>query len=106
MSPMHSFHDAHKGAAIAVRITPRSRKDEIAGILSDGTVKIRITAPPVDGKANQALIKFLSKILDVTEKEIDIIAGIKGKNKIISILDMDVSTLNQKILDAINNKKS
>lgn len=76
-------------------------KNEIYGILDDGTVKIRLTAPPVEGKANKELIKFLSKILDVPVSSIEIIAGQTGHDKIVSVLNLDSEQVQQKILENI-----
>jgi len=63
MAKFRSFnmHDGKVGSALAVRVLPRSSRNEIAGVMEDGTVKIRLTSPPVDGKANQALVEFLSE---------------------------------------------
>ena len=52
------LHDGKKGAALAIRVTPRASRNEIVEILSDGTVRIRLTAPPAEDKANQALVKY------------------------------------------------
>ena len=54
------------GVRLAVRVQPRSSKNMVSGEL-DGFLKIKLTAPPVDGEANQALIKFLSGLLDIPE---------------------------------------
>ena len=61
----YKLHDGKKGAAIAVRVTPRATKNQIIGALSDGTVKIHIAAAPTEGQANEKLIEFLSSILEV-----------------------------------------
>ncbi|MEJ2600298.1 MAG: DUF167 domain-containing protein [Anaerolineales bacterium] len=92
------LHDGKKGSALAVRVTPRARRNEIVEILSDGTVKIRLTSPPVEGKANAALVAFLSEVLEVPKSHIDIVAGATGRDKLVSILDMDASAVQQKIL--------
>jgi uncharacterized protein len=103
MAPRHfRMHDGKRGAALALRITPRASKNEIVEILSDGTVKVHLTAPPVDGKANEALLKFLSEILDVPISALDIVAGAGGRDKLISVTDMDAETLHKKILDHIS----
>src|SRR5450759_5220684 len=96
------LHDGKKGAALAVRVTPRASKNEIVDILSDGTVKIHLTAPPVEGKANAALLKFLSKVLDVSQKRLELVAGAGGRDKLISVSDMDADTLHKKIVDNID----
>lgn len=87
-----------RGSALAIRVTPRARKNEISEILSDGTIKIRLTAPPVEGKANKALVDFLSEVLDTSPSNIEIVAGASSRNKLVSILDMDSETTNEKIL--------
>ena len=91
------FQDGRRGSALAIRVTPRSRKNEVTQFLGDGTVKVKLTAPPIDGKANKALIKFLAEILDVKQSEIEIIAGEKGRNKLVSIYGLDSETVNRRI---------
>jgi hypothetical protein len=96
------LHDGKKGSALALRVTPRASKNEIVEILSDGTVKVHLTAPPVEGKANEALLKFLSEILDVPLSCLDIVAGAGGRDKLISVTDMDAAVLHKKILENIS----
>ncbi len=90
------------GAAIAVRVTPRMAKNEIYEILDDGTVKIRLTAPPVDGKANQALLEFLSKVLQVNTSNLEIIAGLTGRDKLVTVINMNAEQVQKQILLALN----
>lgn len=63
-----------------VKVQPKACKDEFTEIL-DGRIKIRITAPPVDGKANKHLIKYLSEIFSVPKNRILIKSGRNGCNK-------------------------
>lgn len=93
------FHDGKSGAAITVRVTPRARNNEIVEVLSDLTVKIRLTAPPVEGKANKALIEFLSDVLDMPKSKIEIVAGETGRDKIVSILEADSDAVHKKLLE-------
>ncbi|HEY58257.1 MAG TPA: DUF167 domain-containing protein [Anaerolineae bacterium] len=93
------FHDGRRGAALAIRVTPRARRNEVAEVLNDGTIRIRLTAPPVEGKANKALIQFLSKILDVPSSRISIVAGETGRDKLVSILDMEPEEAQRRILE-------
>lgn len=93
------LHDGKKGAALAIRVTPRMAKNEISEILNDGTIKIRLTAPPVDGKANEALIEFLAKILGINNSKIEIVAGLTGRDKLVTITDMDTETVHAKIIN-------
>ena len=73
-------------------------KNEVSEILDDGTIKIRLTAPPVEGKANDALIKFLATIMDVPRSSIDIIAGKTGPDKLVSIEGLESNIAQEKIL--------
>jgi uncharacterized protein (TIGR00251 family) len=58
-------------------------------ILEDGTVKVRLTAPPVEGKANKALIKYFSGIFKIPRSQIEILSGFKSRNKLVNIQGMD-----------------
>jgi uncharacterized protein (TIGR00251 family) len=95
--PYH-LHDGQKGAALAIRVTPRASRNEIVDILSDGTVKIRLIAPPVEGKANLALVEFLAEVLELPANRIEIVAGTTGRDKLVSVLDLDAETVHQRIL--------
>ncbi|HVN55362.1 MAG TPA: DUF167 domain-containing protein [Anaerolineaceae bacterium] len=92
------FHDGSTGAALTIRITPRASRNEISTVLDDGTVKIRLTAPPVEGQANEALVKFLGEVLDVAPSRIEIVAGQKGRDKLVTISGMDSTTLQERVL--------
>lgn len=96
------LHSGKSGAAIAVRVTPRMAKNEIYEILDDGTVKIRLTAPPVDGKANQALLEFLSKVLQVHLANLEIIAGQTGRDKLITVMNMTAEQVQERIIHHLN----
>jgi uncharacterized protein (TIGR00251 family) len=76
----------------------------VAGILDDGTVKIRLTSPPVDGKANRALIKFLAGLLDVKASQVEIVAGMTGRNKLIVINGIGAQYVDEKILNSISKQ--
>lgn len=69
---------------LLVRVQPKASKDEFAGIQEE-RLRIRITAPPVDGKANNHLIKFLAKAFGVAKSGIQIKAGETGRNKHVCI---------------------
>jgi len=101
MQRNYKLHDGKKGAAIAVRLTTRASKNQIVGALNDGTIKVRVTAAPTEGQANDELVKFLSDVLDVPKSRIEIVAGSTGRDKLISVLDMDAETLHKKIVENI-----
>jgi uncharacterized protein (TIGR00251 family) len=97
-SRSYHLHDGRRGAALAVRVTPRASRNEITEIQSDGTVKIRLTAPPVEGEANKALIEFLAGVLGVPPSNLDIVAGLSGKDKLVAVLDMDGEEVHQRLV--------
>ncbi len=92
------LHNGQRGSALAVRVTPRASRNEIAEVLDDGTIKVRLAAPPTDNEANDALLEYLSEILGVPKTQLDIVAGSVGRDKLISVVDMDVETAQQRIL--------
>jgi len=94
----YRLHDGKKGAALAVRVTPRASRNEIVEVQSDGTVKIHITAPAHEGKANEELIEFLAEIFGVPKSRIDIVAGANGRDKLISVLDIDAHEVHNRIV--------
>jgi len=71
---------------LKIRVAPRSSKNEIIK-MPDGTLKIKLHSPPVDGAANEALIKLLSEEYDTPKNRIEIIGGKKSKNKTVEILN-------------------
>jgi len=93
-----NLHNGKKGSALAVRVTPRASHNEIVELLEDGTIRVRLAAPPSDKEANEALINFLSEVLGVTKSRLDIVAGLAGRDKLISVVDMDAETVHQRIL--------
>jgi len=93
------LHRGKRGIALAIRVTPRAKKNEVTRVMDDGTIKIRLTSPPIEGKANQALIEYLSEILEVPKSKIEIVAGERARDKLISILDLDAESANRRILN-------
>jgi uncharacterized protein (TIGR00251 family) len=84
-SPKHKQTDLC--ATLAVRIQPRASKNGISR-MQDGSLKIRLTAPPVDGAANEALVKFLSDTLSVSQSKVEIVSGHTSREKRIKISGM------------------
>ncbi|MFA6047563.1 MAG: DUF167 domain-containing protein [Parcubacteria group bacterium] len=70
---------------IYIKVTPRSSKNEVTK-MSEGEYKVRITAPPVDGKANEMLIGVLSDHFKVAKSNISIVGGKSARTKIVDIL--------------------
>ena len=72
------------GISIAIKLQPRARKNAITGQVGDA-LKVSLTAPPVDGKANQACIEFFANLLKVPRSAVTIASGQSSRNKVIRI---------------------
>jgi len=92
------LHDGKRGVAMAVRVTPRASRNEVTAIQDDGTVKVRLAASPKGGDANDALVTYLAEVLGVSRSKIEIVAGETGRDKLISIIDMDKDELQNRLM--------
>lgn len=85
-----TVRDTPRGAQFALRVQPRASRNAFAGTMGDA-IKLAITAPPVDGKANQAVIEYLSDLFRVPKSSIVIVSGETGRNKLIAIRGMSAA---------------
>jgi uncharacterized protein len=76
----------------SVRLQPRASRNEIAG-LQGTSLKVRVTAPPVDGLANEALIELLSKALNTSRRNVCIVSGHTSRTKLIEISDASLESV-------------
>jgi uncharacterized protein len=74
---------------LRVRITPRARRDSLAGE-REGALLVRLTAPPVEGAANAALVRLIGKKVGLPPSAVLIVNGTKGRNKTVLLVGMDV----------------
>lgn len=86
-----------KGVRIDIRVAPRSSRDAVLGEHA-GALKIALTAPPVDGEANAALVAFLAKKLGVAAKQIRIVHGERGKTKLLEVEGIDETTARSRLV--------
>ena len=87
---------------MVIRVTPRAARDEVVGVREDGAIKIRLKAPPVEGRANQALINFLAKTLGASKSSIEIVSGASSREKRIRVASMPAAQareLLRKVMD-------
>ena len=85
------------GVAFAVRVVPRASKNEIVGVHGDA-LKIRLTAPPVEGKANEALSAFLAQRLGVRKSYVEIVAGATSRLKMIRVIGLSAQEVKERLL--------
>jgi len=73
-----------ESATVNIQVMPRASRAGVAGLLGDA-VRIRLTAPPLENRANEALVRFLSNLLDVPRPSVTIVAGMRGRKKIVRV---------------------
>ncbi len=81
---MLDIKEENNAVTIKVRVQPRSAKNQICGLMGDA-LKIKLTAPPVDGEANKELQQYLAKVFKVAKSQVEIISGLKGRSKTVRI---------------------
>jgi uncharacterized protein (TIGR00251 family) len=88
------------GAAFRVKVHPRARKNAITGIVGDA-LKVSLTAPPVEDRANDAVIEFLADVLRLPRSSITIAAGHTSRTKVVRIAGMTASSLEAKLAELL-----
>ena len=83
--PVSAIQKTAEGLVLRIHLQPRASKDEVAGLYGNA-FKIRITAPPVDGKANQHLIRFLARCFHVPKNRVSLLSGESSREKRIQII--------------------
>jgi uncharacterized protein (TIGR00251 family) len=96
VSIMEWIRETTKGILLPIRVVPRASKNEIQGV-HNNALKIRLQAPPVEGKANQALICFLSDVLNLPRVQISIASGKAGRDKVILIKGIAKNALRRQL---------
>ena len=84
---MVAIQNSPTGATFAVKVHPRAKKNAITGEVGDA-LKLSLTAPPADGKANEACIDFFAKLLKVPRSSVTIAAGQASRKKLIRVSDV------------------
>jgi hypothetical protein len=87
-----SVRESAGAITFAVRVHPRGKKDALTGTHGDA-LKLSLTAPPVEGRANQAVIEFFAKLLRLPRSSITIAAGQTSRNKVVRITGVTADTL-------------
>jgi uncharacterized protein (TIGR00251 family) len=88
-----------KGTVMSLKVTPRASVNRIEGLVGD-EIRVRLRAPPVDGKANEALVQFLCDVFHLSRSSVQLIGGLTGRHKKVLLADCSID----KILYIINNE--
>ncbi|MGH9852649.1 MAG: DUF167 domain-containing protein, partial [Blastocatellia bacterium] len=88
------------GISFAVRVQPRASKSGVVGEL-DGALKVRLAAPPVDGEANEELIRLLATLFAVPRQQITLISGQTSKNKLVRVGGVSIAEGEKVLAEAL-----
>ena len=93
---MIPIHDTAAGATFQVKVHPRAHKNAITGVLGEA-LKLALTAPPVEGRANEACIEFVAKFLNVPRSSVTIAAGESSRQKLIRVRGVRAAQVEEKV---------
>ena len=85
-----------QGLLLSVRVQPRAGRDGVAGLAGEA-LKVRLAAPPVDGKANEALLVFLARALGLRPRQVSLHRGETGRDKVVLIEGLDEASLRERL---------
>lgn len=97
MARKYELHSGQRGSALAVRITPRASRNQIVGVLDDGTIKVYLVSDPSEDELNTELLSYLAEVLGVPKSRVEVVAGESGRDKLVTVMDMDVETAQQRV---------
>ena len=87
---------------IRVHVSPGARKNQVVGMTTDGVIKIKISSPPVEGKANIGLVKYLSDVLNVPVSKIKIEHGEKSRDKLLRLSGISLEEASERLKKLIS----
>lgn len=91
-------------AVFSVRVVPGASSDKVCGI-SEGCLRVRVAAPPHDGRANRRLLKYLSKALVISGGKLEIASGEKARSKKIRVKNVDKALIEKKLARLCRDSK-
>jgi len=83
------YKKTKNGIMIEVKVEPRSSRRQITGVMDNNVLKVKLTAPPVEGSANEQLIELISEVTGVKKSFIKIIRGLSSKRKVVEITGVE-----------------
>lgn len=93
---MITIRESGGAVSFAVRVHPRANKNAITGEVGDG-LKLSLTTPPVEGRANEACIEFLAKFLNVPRSSVSIASGQTSRNKVIRVAGANRHSIEERL---------
>ena len=93
---MLNIHETSDEITVEIKVQPRASRNQIVGE-QEGMLKIKLTAPPVEGEANQALIDYLASVLNLPRRNVVLLKGESSRHKIVAIKGISKETFLKKI---------
>ncbi len=101
---MIPLHETAKGISFAVKVQPRARRNAIIGVMGD-SLKLALTAPPVEGRANEAVIEFFAQLFQIPRASVTIASGETSRNKVIRIAGLSRAEVEQRLAQELVRSK-
>ena len=98
---MIPVHETREGATFHVKVQPRAKKNAVTGEVGDA-LKLALTAPPVEGRANEACIAFLAALLNVPRSSVTIAAGESSRNKLVRVRGVSAGQVQQRLQEHLH----
>ena len=93
---MVTIHDTPSAATFVVKVHPRAKKNAITGELGDA-LKLSLTAPPIEGRANEACIEFIANLLKLPRSSVTIASGQNSRRKVIRVVGLSAEEVRERI---------
>ena len=93
---MIPIRDTDAGASFSVKVHPHARKDAVTGQVGDA-LKLSLTAPPAEGRANEACIEFLAELLQLPRSSVTIAAGHSSRNKVVRVRGLSAAQVEERL---------
>jgi len=97
---MFPVNESAKGVSFSIKVHPRARKNAITGAVGDA-LKLALTAPPVEGKANQSVIEFFADLFQIPRSSVTIASGESSRNKVVRISGLGRAAVEQRLAAAL-----
>ena len=100
---MVTIRESSTGVTFAVKVQPRARKNAITGVVGDA-LKLALTAPPIEGRANDAVIRFFADFFEIPRSSVTIASGARGRRKVIRVKDVSKQAIEDKLAENLRSE--
>ncbi|HKF23754.1 MAG TPA: DUF167 domain-containing protein [Candidatus Angelobacter sp.] len=88
--------ETSEGVTFNVKVHPRARKNAVTGVVGDA-LKLAVTAPPLEGRANQAVVEFFADLFEIPRASVTIASGVRGRMKVVRVTGVSKQVIEQKL---------